>query len=54
MKGARVDANEAKLNKLKTFFSVDPMTRLDILCALYEDKAVQSEIVKANMEDRAE
>ena len=30
------------------------MTRLDILCALCEDKAVQSEIVKANMEDRAE
>ena len=48
------DASEAKMKKLKTFFSVDPMTRLDILCALCEDKAVQSEIVKENMEDRAE
>ena len=53
-RSALVDANEAKMDKLKTFFSVDPMTRLDILCALCEDKAVQSEIVKANMEDRAE
>ena len=51
---AFVDASEAKMKKLKTFFSVDPMTRLDILCALCEDKAVQSEIVKENMEDRAE
>ena len=31
MKRALVAASEAKLNKLKTFFSVDPMTRLDIL-----------------------
>jgi hypothetical protein len=51
---AFVDAGEAKMKKLKTFFSVDPMTRLDILCALCEDKAVQSEIVKEHMEDRAE
>ena len=31
---AFVDASEAKMKKLKTFFSVDPMTRLDILYAL--------------------
>ena len=46
--------NSLDIENGRTFYAVDPMTRLDILCALCEDRCVQSEIVRANVLFRAE